>query len=262
MARGEVRDYLLTTGFRLAGRPQPGRPAAGSTYRRTPSGVPRPGAAQLRSSRPLRWRRSTQGYTPLGIPGRDVLDRRLLVEDRLVVAPGPPQADGQPEPGRLEGPRREAAPRACRRGRPTTCSPASSGLPGGWRGPVRRHDRVGQDRAAVGLGPQRRVGRGLTDHPILFTHFALPAGSPHAATGASAKILVQASGHLGRPARLQRRLELGADFNQGRYVDPDNLPGSGQRRATRPCESSSCSTPRCWRATSSSWPGHRPCRCG
>jgi hypothetical protein len=64
---------------------------------------------------------------------------------------------------------------------------------------------------------------GLTDHPILYTHFALPAGSPHAATGASAKIW---SRH--RDTSVDRHaynvvLELGADFNQGRYVDPDNL---------------------------------------
>jgi choline dehydrogenase-like flavoprotein len=71
--------------------------------------------------------------------------------------------------------------------------------------------------------PNQRIGRGLTDHPILYTHFALPAGSPHAATGASAKIW---SRH--RDTSVDRHaynvvLELGADFNQGRYVDPDNL---------------------------------------
>jgi hypothetical protein len=136
---GEVRDYLLTTGFRLAeDAPQPGRPG-----RVDLSGghqaVPGPGAARLRSSR-----RSGGG----AVPGLH-----------------------------------------------------ASGLD----------------------DPNQRIGRGLTDHPILYTHFALPAGSPHAATGASAKIW---SRH--RDTSVDRHaynvvLELGADFNQGRYVDPDNL---------------------------------------
>ena len=143
----------------------------------------------------------------------------------MEAAGGPLQADRQPEPRRLEGPGRPGRPAA--RGRGGRLRPArqrATDLPRPQRGPGGRHDRVGQARAAVGLDdPNQRIGRGLTDHPILYTHFALPAGSPHAATGASAKIW---SRH--RDTSVDRHaynvvLELGADFNQGRYVDPDNL---------------------------------------
>jgi GMC oxidoreductase len=69
--------------------------------------------------------------------------------------------------------------------------------------------------------PNGRIGVGLTDHPILFLHFAVPAGSPLYNASDSAKTLSQ---HLG--ASLQSHpynllLELGADLNQGRYVDDD-----------------------------------------
>jgi choline dehydrogenase-like flavoprotein len=69
--------------------------------------------------------------------------------------------------------------------------------------------------------PNSKIGVGLTDHPILFLHFTVPAGSPLYNAADSAKTLSQ---HLG--ASLQTHpynllLELGADLNQGRYVDDD-----------------------------------------
>ncbi len=71
--------------------------------------------------------------------------------------------------------------------------------------------------------PNAKIGVGLTDHPIFFTHFAIPANSPYYETLANSKVLSQ---H--RLAALDNHpynmvLELGADFNQGRYVDDDIL---------------------------------------
>ncbi|VBA38026.1 Paromamine 6'-oxidase [Mycobacterium attenuatum] len=68
------------------------------------------------------------------------------------------------------------------------------------------------------------IGKGITDHPIWYTHFALPAGSPHAALNASAKVCSR----YHSDAEIAQHpynmvVELGADFNQGRYVDPDDL---------------------------------------
>jgi choline dehydrogenase-like flavoprotein len=71
--------------------------------------------------------------------------------------------------------------------------------------------------------PNAKVGVGITDHPIFYTHFAIPAGSPYYETFANSKVLSQ---H--RQASLDAHpynmvLELGADFNQGRYIDDDIL---------------------------------------
>ncbi|MFF9773905.1 GMC oxidoreductase [Streptomyces sp. NPDC013978] len=71
--------------------------------------------------------------------------------------------------------------------------------------------------------PNQLIGRGITDHPILYTHFSLPFSSPHAVPASSAKVLSRHSGASVSDHPYNAVLELGADFNQGRYVDPDNL---------------------------------------
>lgn len=71
--------------------------------------------------------------------------------------------------------------------------------------------------------PNGKIGVGITDHPIFFTHFRIPPGTAfHNPNGAS-KVLAQ---H--KDANLDAHpynvvLELGADFNQGRYLDDDLL---------------------------------------
>lgn len=69
--------------------------------------------------------------------------------------------------------------------------------------------------------PRGKMGFGLTDHPVLFVHFALPSSAPLYRASDSSKTLSQ---H--RQATLDAHpynlvLELGADLNQGRYVDDD-----------------------------------------
>jgi choline dehydrogenase-like flavoprotein len=71
--------------------------------------------------------------------------------------------------------------------------------------------------------PAGLVGRGITDHPILYTHFSLPAGSPFAAVGSSAKLWARHSAASADSHPFDLVLELGADFNQGRYIDDETL---------------------------------------
>ena len=71
--------------------------------------------------------------------------------------------------------------------------------------------------------PQGLIGRGITDHPIFFTHFALPAGSPHADPTGSAKVWSRHRDVKPDAHPYNVVVELGSDFNQGRYVDPDDL---------------------------------------
>lgn len=67
------------------------------------------------------------------------------------------------------------------------------------------------------------VGKGFTDHPILFTHFVIPPGKPLHRVDRSSKTMSrhQSSSASAHPYNLL--LELGADLNQGRYPDADTL---------------------------------------
>jgi choline dehydrogenase-like flavoprotein len=77
--------------------------------------------------------------------------------------------------------------------------------------------------------PNGLIGKGLTDHPIFFLHFAVPPGSPFYSEAAAAKLMLRHrdAGGDGPPLQDKHRynviVELGADFNQGRFVDPDIL---------------------------------------
>ncbi|MEL7353443.1 MAG: GMC family oxidoreductase [Cyanobacteria bacterium J06560_5] len=70
-----------------------------------------------------------------------------------------------------------------------------------------------------------KVGVGITDHPIFFTHFAIPAGSPFYSALDNSKIIFQHKAANTAPEAHPYNgvIELGADFNQGRYVDNDLL---------------------------------------
>lgn len=68
-----------------------------------------------------------------------------------------------------------------------------------------------------------KIGRGLTDHKIWFVHFLLDknAGSELFSADASAKIVIQHENPTTTQFGWNAILELGADWNQGRYVDPE-----------------------------------------
>jgi len=71
------------------------------------------------------------------------------------------------------------------------------------------------------LDPNGKIGIGITDHPIYFTHFAIPASSPFFSALDSSKILSQHKLVSADQHAFNMVLELGADFNQGRFVDDD-----------------------------------------
>ncbi|WP_133469848.1 GMC oxidoreductase [Paraglaciecola marina] len=67
-----------------------------------------------------------------------------------------------------------------------------------------------------------KVGKGFTDHPIFFTHFAIPVSHPLYDRQASSKITARMTVTDDDTAhRFLIVIELGADFNQGRYIDPE-----------------------------------------
>ena len=69
--------------------------------------------------------------------------------------------------------------------------------------------------------PTNKIGVGITDHPIYFTHFALPTTADLYDPNSTSKVLLQPNDGKARPYNIV--LEFGADFNQGRYVDLDLL---------------------------------------
>lgn len=80
-----------------------------------------------------------------------------------------------------------------------------------------------------------KIGVGISDHPIFFTHFAVGPSSSYFDLNAGAKIMLRHQGAGVLPGggagiapfenlhRYIAILELGADFNQGRFIDPDLL---------------------------------------
>jgi len=78
--------------------------------------------------------------------------------------------------------------------------------------------------------PNQLIGKGVTDHPIWFTHFSLPKASPHVQEAASAKVWSRHRQTSVTEHPYNVVVELGADFNQGRYVDPDNLQAHRQAK--------------------------------
>jgi choline dehydrogenase-like flavoprotein len=71
--------------------------------------------------------------------------------------------------------------------------------------------------------PNNLIGTGITDHPIYFTHFAIPANSPFYDPLNCSKIISQHRDISATNHAFNMVLELGADFNQGRFMDDDTL---------------------------------------
>lgn len=78
--------------------------------------------------------------------------------------------------------------------------------------------------------PTQRMGRGITDHAIRYRHFTLPPNSVASSEVDSAKVLLRQPTATTARHAFDVVVELGADFNQGRYVDPQNL---ARERAAR-----------------------------
>lgn len=71
--------------------------------------------------------------------------------------------------------------------------------------------------------PHGLIGKGITDHPVFFTHFAIPPGKPWYRVDASSKVMSRHKQANAAAHPYNVLLELGADLNQGRYLDPDSL---------------------------------------
>lgn len=71
--------------------------------------------------------------------------------------------------------------------------------------------------------PNQLIGKGLTDHTIRYRHFTLPPDSPHASETDSAKVLLRHPDAAVGSHAFDIVVELGANFDQGRYIDPNNL---------------------------------------
>ncbi len=71
--------------------------------------------------------------------------------------------------------------------------------------------------------PHGLVGAGLTDHPIFFTHFSVPRGKPWHRIDACSKTLSRHKQASAATHPYNVLLELGADLNQGRYLDSETL---------------------------------------
>ncbi len=97
--------------------------------------------------------------------------------------------------------------------------------------------------------PNAKIGVGISDHPVFFTHFAVGPSSRYFDLNAAAKIMLRhqdagflPGGGAGQPPfedlhRYNVILELGADFNQGRFIDPDILNAHRDARGnTMICE--------------------------
>jgi hypothetical protein len=80
------------------------------------------------------------------------------------------------------------------------------------------------------LDPNGKIGIGITDHPIFFTHFSIPANSPFYSATDSSKILLQHKQASANAHPYNIVLELGADFNQGRYIDTDILKRHNEQK--------------------------------
>jgi choline dehydrogenase-like flavoprotein len=81
------------------------------------------------------------------------------------------------------------------------------------------------------VDPNGLIGRGLTDHMIRFRHFTLPPDSPHSSDTESAKVVLQHPQADAGQHAFDVVIEFGADFNQGRYVNPAHLALEREARA-------------------------------
>ncbi|MGW6318813.1 GMC oxidoreductase [Streptomyces sp. NPDC055099] len=220
----EIRDHLLNTGYRQAqdalNRTTPGA----SPYQ---EGIKRLLATTLPDhvhfDAPVAVQ--YQGYTPASMPGGMFSTADLLLESLLAQ-------DETPPPGRivlnLNHAVREVLTDGDRKASGVLCFDLLN-----WR--ERRYKArnivlaAGTiESAKIALrsrlkDPNQLIGRGITDHPILYTHFSLPSSSPHAVPASSAKVLSRHRDASVGNHPYNAVLELGADFNQGRYIDPDNL---------------------------------------
>jgi hypothetical protein len=86
------------------------------------------------------------------------------------------------------------------------------------------------------LEPRATIGKGFTDHPVFYTHFGIPRSSPLYREDDAAKILMQSRTSSQTKDPFNIILELGADLNHGRFVDPLLLEAHRKTKDSMLCE--------------------------
>jgi choline dehydrogenase-like flavoprotein len=151
------------------------------------------------------------GATPLALPAGLFSTADLLLEDRLVY--GTPQVNLGTSVQRV------------RPGAPMTVEC--------WDGQQREYraekvvlcaGTIESAKIALlsGLGGPK-AGVGITDHTIRFRHFALPPGTFGITPGDSAKVVLRHPLASQTDKAFLAVVEIGANLNQGRFVDPATL---------------------------------------
>lgn len=86
------------------------------------------------------------------------------------------------------------------------------------------------------LEPRNLIGRGMSDHPVFYTHFGIPHHHPLFSENSSAKIVIQDPDATDGFRPFNILLELGADINHGRFVDPELLKQHQKAKNLMLCE--------------------------
>lgn len=86
------------------------------------------------------------------------------------------------------------------------------------------------------LEPRSSIGKGFTDHPVFYTHFGIPRSSALYSENNAAKILMQSRTSSQTKDPFNIILELGADLNHGRFVDPSLLEAHRKAKNNMLCE--------------------------
>ena len=71
------------------------------------------------------------------------------------------------------------------------------------------------------LEPTEIIGKNISDHPVFYTHFGIAKDNPLFRTEQSAKIVLQYPHASASRSPFNIIIELGADLNHGRFVDPE-----------------------------------------
>lgn len=220
----EIRDHLLDVGYRRAQDALNRTTPVASAYQEDTKRLlttTLPDHEHLDAPVAVQY----QGYTSASMPGGMFSTADLLLESLLVQ-------DNTPPPGRLtvnlNHAVREVLTDGDRQAGGVRCFDLLNWRERRYRGRNIVLAAGTIESAKIALqsrlkDPNQLIGRGITDHPILYTHFSLPFASPHAVPASSAKVLSRYRHATANDHPYNVVLELGADFNQGRYADPDNL---------------------------------------
>lgn len=85
---------------------------------------------------------------------------------------------------------------------------------------------VGSARIALASkvpDPYWKIGKGITDHPIFYTHFRIPANSPYYRNNAGAKVQFRHRAATSHNHRFIGFVDVGSELNQARFTDPELL---------------------------------------